>query len=277
MTRRLYRTASEIPSVMADPATLDPHAVRCLWARPVLDRNNAPAFMPVVVFEDDTDCPLACEMDSLHARQTCQRIGAAYDWPVRDHRPTDSVGDGKAQAMRLMASLPDNEVTIIDGQRMVSTTGAAEVASRMAYDNGVPYGIASEHSTTRFRNLLTDMCRKSEIQPHKINGIVSHAVETLTARLADLYKGERPEPQITGSTPEQLGEAVADYGRRRGFDDMEFREALAVSMSATDEIWRDKDSLTQEQADAMNRKLMDAGLKRWLGPGRLKNKERTEK
>lgn len=276
MARRLYRTASEIPSVMADPATLDPHAVRCLWARPVLDRNNAPAFMPVVVFEDDTDCPLACEMDSLHARQTCQRIGAAYDWPVRDHRPTDSVGDGKAQAMLLMASLPDNEVTIIDEQRMVSMTGAAEVAARLSYDNGVPYGIASEHSTTRLKSILADICKQSEAQPHVALKATREATETLTARLADLYKGKKPEPQITGSTPEQLGEAVADYGKRRGFDDMEFREALAVSMSATDEIWRDKDNLTQEQADAMNRRLMDAGLKRWLESGRLKNKERTE-
>lgn len=270
MSRRPYRTASEIPSVMADPATLDPHAVRCLWARPVLDRNAAPAFMPSVVFEDGTDCPLACEMDSLHARQTCQRIAAAYDWPVRDHRPTEN--DGKAQAMRLMSSLPDNEVAIIEGQRMVSLTGVAEVASRMAYDNGVPHGIAYEHSTSRLKSILEDMCRQSDLQPHKATKVVRDGMEALTARLADLYKNETPEPKITGSTPEQLGEAVADYGRRRGFDDAEFREALAVSMSAADEVWRSAGNMPPEKVEAMDRDMMDAALMRWLGPGRLRNK-----
>ena len=57
-----YTTASAVPGIIADPATLDPQAVRCLWMRPVLDKDSQAAFLPSVVFQDGPDWPLACEI-----------------------------------------------------------------------------------------------------------------------------------------------------------------------------------------------------------------------
>lgn len=259
--KKLYATAGHIPSVMADPATLDPHAVRCLWVRPVLDRNGAPAFLPSVVFEDGTDCPLTCEMDGLHARQVCQRIAAAFDWPVRDHRPTED--SGKAQAMRVMASLPEGDRTVIDGQGMVSAAGVGRTAALLAHEAGLPFGMAIEHVTSRIAHVMA-LAEGSGAQPHIIRKAVCEATEAAIEKLNELYRGQERGAGITGITPEQLGVMVADYHKARGSDDDLFQRGLAAAMEAAGDVWERDAELSEGTRSALSERLLDASLRHWF-------------
>ncbi|PYD61383.1 hypothetical protein CFR72_14525, partial [Gluconacetobacter entanii] len=191
MTNPKYATARAVPTVMADPTTLDPKAVRCLWTRPVPAGMGDATYLPSVVFVDGTECPLACAMDGLAARQFCQKIAAVHDWPVKDGRALDESRE-VAQA-RIMASLDDNDRKTVDGVGMVNMPGTGRIAAMFAHDAGLPYGFAVEAVTRR----LTALFRQMVIPGQDTDEHRQAAMDAATDKMAELYRGEKPQPGLS--------------------------------------------------------------------------------
>ncbi|GBQ17758.1 hypothetical protein [Acetobacter cibinongensis] len=256
-----YTTASAIPGIIADPATLAPQAVRCLWMRPVLDKDNQAAFLPSVVFKDGTDCPLACEMSDLHGRQFCQRLSAIYDWPVKDGRVLE--GNAEVAADRAYAALDEGDRMEKDGQGWVNVPGMGRAAAILAHEAGLPLGIAIEGVTGRLAMLFAKMREQTAMQPQDVKKHLRAATEAACAKLTELYAGEQRGPGASEVTPERLGVIVADYHSAKGSTDEIFQRGLTAALEAGTEAWTEQKSSPAE-IEQKTGAVLDAGIRHWF-------------
>lgn len=256
-----YTTASAVPGIIADPATLDPQAVRCLWMRPVLDKNSKAAFLPSVVFKDGTDCPLACEMNDLHARQFCQRLSAIYDWPVKDGRVLEA--SAEVAADRAYASLDEGDRMEKDGQGWVSMLGMGRMAAILAHDAGLPFGVAIEGVTGKLALLFAKMEEQTAMQPHVVKKNLRAATEAACAKLTELYADEQRGPSASEVTPERLGVMVADYHHAKGSSDETFQKGLTAALEAGTDAWQKQRNSTTE-IKLKTAAVLDTGILHWF-------------
>lgn len=256
-----YTTASAVPGIIADPATLDPQAVRCLWMRPVLDKDSKAAFLPSVVFKDGTDCPLACEMNDLHARQFCQRLSAIYDWPVKDGRVLEA--SAEVAADRAYASLDEGDRMEKDGQGWVNVPGMGRMAAILAHDAGLPLGVAIEGVTGKLALLFARMGEQTAMQPHVVKKNLRAATEAACAKLTELYADEQRGPGASEISPERLGVIVADYHHAKGSTDELFQKGLTAALEAGTEAWTEQKSSPAE-IELKTGAVLDAGIRHWF-------------
>ncbi|MFT9026581.1 hypothetical protein [Acetobacter indonesiensis] len=256
-----YTTASAVPGIIADPATLDPQAVRCLWMRPVLDRNSKAAFLPFVVFKDGTDCPLACEMSDLHARQFCQCLSAIYDWPVKDGRVLE--GNAEVAAERAYASLDEGDRMEKDGQGWVNVPGMGRMAAILAHDAGLPLGVTIEGVTGKLALLFAKMAEQTAMQPHVVKKNLRAATEAACAKLTELYADEQRGPGASEISPERLGVMVADYHHMKGSTDELFQKGLTAALEAGTDAWKEQKNSAAE-IDKKTMAVLDAGTTHWF-------------
>ena len=257
----LYTTASAIPGIIADPSTLDPHSVRCLWMRPVLNKSSAAAFLPSVVFTDGTDCPLACEMNDLHARQFCQRLASIHDWPVKDGRVLE--GSAEVAADRAFASLDDGDRIEKDGVGLVNTPGIGRLAAILAHDAGLPFGVALEGITGRLTCLFNEMKQQKAMQPHIVKKELRTAMEAACEKLAELYGDETQGPGAGSLSPDQFGILVADYHHSKGSTDELFQRGLTAALEVGTETWRAKGD-SENEIEQKTGMMIDASLRHWF-------------
>lgn len=257
----LYTTSSAIPGAIAEAGTLDPQAVRCVWVRPVLGKNCKAAFLPSVVFKDGTDCPLACEMNDLHARQFCQRLAAIYDWPVREGRILE--GSAEFAAERAYAALDDGDRAEKDGQGLVNIPGMGRLAAILAHDAGLPFGVAMEGVTRKLALLFAKIEEQGDMQPHEIKRNLHSATEAACAKLSELYQGETPNAGASTMTPEKLGVVVADYHHTKGSTDELFQSGLAAALTAGADAWKEQNDSTAE-IERKTMMVLDASITHWF-------------
>ncbi|MFW6683542.1 hypothetical protein [Komagataeibacter intermedius] len=257
MTNPKYATARAVPTVMADPTTLDPKAVRCLWTRPVPAGMGDATYLPSVVFVDGTECPLACAMDGLAARQFCQKIAAVHDWPVKDGRALDESRE-VAQA-RIMASLDDNDRKTVDGVGMVNMPGTGRIAAMFAHDAGLPYGFAMEAVTRR----LTALFRQMVIPGQDTDEHRQAAMDAATDKMAELYRGEKPQPGLSELGTHGAGVVIADYCHDRNRTDDDYQRALTATLEALGDLWTER-GIGEVERNRMTDEVMDTSLRRWF-------------
>ncbi|MCH4025235.1 MAG: hypothetical protein LKH76_10150 [Acetobacter fabarum] len=257
----LYTTASAIPGIIADPATLAPQSVRCLWMRPVLNKDSMAAFLPSVVFTDGTDCPLACEMNDLHARQFCQRLAAIHDWPVKDGRVLE--GSAEVAADRVFASLDEGDRMEMDGKGWVNIPGMGRMAAIFAHEAGLPLGVAVEGITHKLARMFADIEAKGAMPPHDVKKNMRAATEAACAKLAELYGDETQGPGAGSLSPAQFGILVADYHYSKGSTDELFQRGLTAALEAGAEAWRAQGE-GEDEMDQKTDLMLDASLRHWF-------------
>jgi len=255
MTKQ-HRSAKTLADVMADPATLAPDAVRCLWVRPVEGR-----FLPTVIFRDGTDCPLACAMDELAATQFCQRVAAQFDWPVMDHRPRD-IGPEVA-AEKIWATMPAGYKAQIGGETCVNMPGIGFMMADMCREYGLPLGIAIHRVTERIGSFITAMVEQGVMTDEAGRDNAQAATEGAFARLHEIYPGEDEGPDITGIGPDRLGIVLADYHISLGSDDARFQHGLAAALTTALDVWT-SEGVSKAAAQSRADVAMDAALRQWF-------------
>ncbi|CAP57545.1 hypothetical protein [Gluconacetobacter diazotrophicus] len=261
MTNQPYRTANAIPGIVADPAALAPDAVRCLWARPIDGR-----FLPSVIFRDGTDCPLACAMDELHARQFCQRISAIHDWPVMDHRPKD-IGPEVA-AEKIWATMPPEYKTRIDDQTCVNMEGIGFMMADMCREYRLPLGVAIHRITERVGSFIAAMVDQGAMTDEDGKENARRAAEGAFARLNEIYAGEGRGPDLATVTPDTLGVMLADYHQSKSSSDDQFQHGMIAALTIALTVWTgrgESEPVAKARADV----TMDAAIRHWF---RLKGK-----
>ncbi|MFT8655895.1 MAG: hypothetical protein ABF785_04295 [Acetobacter papayae] len=256
-----YTTASAIPDIIADPAMLAPQSVRCLWMRPVLNKDSKAAFLPSVVFTDGTDCPLACEMNDLHARQFCQRLAAIHDWPVKDGRVLE--GNAEVVADRVFAALDDGDRMEMDGEGWVNVPGMGRMAAIFAHEAGLPLGVAVEGITHKLARMFADIEAQGAMPPHDIKKNLRAATEAACAKLAELYGSEVRGPGAGSLSPAQFGILIADYHHSKGSTDELFQRGLTAALEAGAEAWRAAGE-SENEMDQKTDAVLDASLRHWF-------------
>lgn len=252
----LYRTARAIPGAVADPAQLAPDAVRAIWMQPEGSR-----FLPSVIFTDGTDAPLACAMDVLPARQFCQRIAAAHDWPVVDDRPTWT-GPEIAAEQRFDA-LPAKFKVQEAGETLVSMEGVGHLAADMCREYRLPLGLAIHRVSERIGSLIADAIEAGAMTEEGGRKALDEATTGARDRLAQLYIGEGEGPDAARITPAALGTALADYHHGKGSTDAQFQHGLGAAMEAAFGVWT-KAGATDAVKKARGDAAIDAALGRWF-------------
>lgn len=256
MNTRTYRTATAIPDVIADPATLAPDAVRCLWVRPVEGR-----YLPTVVFNDGTDCPLACAMDALQARQFCQRISAVLDWPVMDHRPKD-IGPEVA-AERIWATMPPEFKAQIDGETRINMEGAGYMMADMCREYRLPLGVAIHRCTERIGTFIHDMVSQGAMSEQDGKENARLAAKGAFSRLDEIYAGEDRGPDLATVAPHRLGVMLADYHQSKNSSDDQFQHGLTAALTIAMTVWTGKGE-SEPVAKATADVTMDAAIRHWF-------------
>jgi len=256
MSTPLYRTANAVPGAVADPATLATEAVRCLWVRRIETR-----YLPTVIFKDGTDCPLACQMDEIAARQFCQRVSAVHDWPVMDHRPKDL--GRHVTAEQSWARIPPEFKTEINGETCVSMRGTGYMLADTCREFGLPLGVAIHRVTERIGSFIAAMVDQGVMTEQAGRESAKEASEGAFARLQEIYPGEDGNTNPFGETPERLGVMLADYHASLGSDDSRFQHGLGMAMTAADEVWKGE-GVRKDVVDARTMLAVDAAIRHWF-------------
>ncbi|WP_342627196.1 hypothetical protein AAC691_12970 [Nguyenibacter vanlangensis] len=227
-----------------------------LWARPIEGR-----YLHTVIFNDGTDCPLACAMDALQASQFCQRISAVHDWPVMDHRPKD-IGPEVA-AEKIWATMPPEYKVQIDGETRVNMAGAGYIMADMCREYRLPLGVAVHRIAERIVTFIDAMVSQGVMSEQDGNENARLAAKGAFSRLDEIYASEDHGPDLATVTPHRLGVMLADYHQSKNSSDDQFQHGLTAAVTIAMTAWTGKgesESVAKARADV----TMDAAIRHWF-------------